>query len=65
MKPAEEPEPTALKVTLEEVRAVLAEKSATGHTAEVRQMLKELGADKLSAVKPEDYAALKARAEVL
>lgn len=63
--PAAEPETTSPQVTLEEVRAVLAEKSATGHTAEVRQLLKNLGADKLSAVKPEDYAALKAKAEVL
>lgn len=65
VKPAEVPGPTAPQVTLEEVRAVLAEKSADGHTAEVRQLLKGLGADKLSAVKPEDYAALKASAEVL
>lgn len=62
VKPAAE---TAPKVTLEEVRGVLAEKSAAGHTAKVRQLLKDLGADKLSAVKPEDYAALKASAEVL
>lgn len=63
--PSAKPEPTVPQVTLEEVRAVLAEKSAAGHTAEVRQLLKKLGADKLSAVKPEDYAALKAKAEVL
>lgn len=60
-----QPEPIAPQVTLEEVRAVLAEKSAAGHTAEVRKLLQEFGADKLSAVKPEDYAALKTKAEVL
>lgn len=65
VKSVAEPEPTIPQVTLEEVRAVLAEKSAAGHTAEVRQLLKKLGADKLSAVKPEDYATLKVRAEVL
>ena len=59
------PEPVVPQVTLEEVRAVLAEKSAAGHTAEVRKLLQEFGADKLSAVKPEDYAALKSKAEVL
>ena len=65
VKPAAETATTASKVTLEEVRGVLAEKSAAGHTAKVRQLLKDLGADKLSAVKPEDYATLKASAEVL
>lgn len=58
-------EPTVPEVTLEELRGVLAEKSATGHTAEVRKLLQDYGADKLSAVKPEDYAALKSKAEVL
>lgn len=62
---ASEPEPALPQVTLEEVRAVLAAKSAAGHTAKVRDLLKEFGAAKLSAVKPEDYAALKAKAEVL
>lgn len=65
LQSAAEPVSTALQVTIEEIRTVLAEKSAAGHTAEVRQLLKDLGADKLSAVKPEDYAALKAKAEVL
>lgn len=41
------------KLTVEEVRAVLAEKSRNGKTQEVRAILKELGADKLSAI-PED-----------
>lgn len=58
-------EPAVPQVTLEELRAVLAAKSAEGHTAEVRELLHSFGADKLSAVKPEDYAAIKAKAEVL
>ena len=60
-----EPEPVQPTITLEEVRAVLAEKSAAGHTDEVRKLLQDFGAAKLSAVDPKDYAALKAKAEVL
>ena len=52
-------------VTLEEVRAVLAAKSAAGHRAEVQALIKECGADRLSAVDPSMYATLKAMAEVL
>ena len=60
-----EPKPVQPMVTLEEVRAVLAEKSSTGHTDEVRKLLQDFGAVKLSAVDPKDYADLKAKAEVL
>lgn len=52
-------------VTLEQVRAVLAEKSHDGLTAEVRALLQKYGADKLSAVDPQHYAALLKDAEVL
>ena len=52
-------------VTLEQVRAVLAEKSQDGLTAEVRALLEKYGAQKLSAVDPKDYAALLKEAEVL
>ena len=52
-------------VTLEQVRAVLAEKSQDGLTAEVRALLEKYGAQKLSAVDPKDYAALLKDAEVL
>ncbi len=58
-KPAEKP------LTLEEVRAVLAEKSRSGHTEEVRGLLAKHGADKLSEIDPAEYAALLAEAEVL
>ena len=51
--------------TLEQVRAVLAEKSHDGLTAEVRALLEKYGAQKLSAVDPKDYAALLKDAEVL
>jgi len=53
------------EVTLEQVRAVLAEKSHDGYTADVRALLQKYGAEKLSAVDPEKYAYLLADAEVL
>lgn len=45
-------------VTIEQVRAVLAEKSQAGLTGEVRKLLGSYGADKLSAVSPDRYAEL-------
>ena len=59
-KPTEEAEPT-----LEAVRAVLAEKSRTGHTAEVRSLLEKYGATKLSQIDPANYKALLADAEII
>jgi hypothetical protein len=58
-------EPEEKLLTLEEVRAVLAEKSRSGHTEEVRELLNKHGADKLSEIDPAEYAALLAEAEVL
>ena len=58
-------EPEEKPLTLEEVRAVLAEKSRAGHTEEVRELLNKHGADKLSEIDPAEYAALLAEAEVL
>lgn len=55
-------EPT---LTLEQVRAVLAEKSRKGHTAEIRALLQKYSASKLSGVDPANYKALLADAEVL
>ena len=65
VKTTEEVKPAQPEVTMEEVRAVLAEKSSAGHTDEVRKLLQDFGAAKLSAVDPKDYADLKAKAEVL
>lgn len=62
-KAAAEPEKKPL--TLEEVRAVLAEKSRAGHTTEVKALLIKHGAEKLSEVDPAEYPALLADAEVL
>ena len=56
---------TSKPLTLEEVRAVLAEKSRNGHTAKIRELLEKHGAAKLSEIDPKNYAALLAEAEVL
>ena len=52
-------------LTLEEVRAILAEKSRDGFTAQIRDLLLKYGAKKLSEVDPASYKALVADAEVL
>lgn len=56
---------TLKPLTLEEVRAVLAEKSRNGHTAKIRELLEKHGAAKLSEIDPKKYDALLAEAEVL
>lgn len=50
---------------LEDVRGVLAEKSRDGFTADIREILKKHGADKLSAVDPKEYEAILEEAEGL
>ena len=57
--PAEKPP------TLEEVRAILAEKARAGFTSEVRELLGRYGADRLSAADPKHYAAIVKEAEVV
>lgn len=57
-----EPKP---ELELEDVRAVLAEKSRAGHTVEVRALLKKYGAAKLSEIDPANYEALMKDAEVI
>jgi len=65
--PAQAPtqKPEEKTVTLEQVRAVLAEKSHDGFTAEVRGLLEKYGASKLSQIDPSKYAALLVEAEAL
>ena len=64
--PASAPtDPPPKAITLEEVRAVLAEKSHDGYTDQVRGLLQKYGAEKLSGVDPNHYAALLKDAEVL
>ena len=53
------------ELTLEQVRAVLADKSRAGHTAAVRDLLQKYGAAKLSQVDPKHYEALLKDAEVI
>lgn len=64
---AEAPAKKELKpeLKLEDVRAVLAEKSRAGHTADVRALLKKYGAAKLSEIDPANYEALLQDAEVI
>jgi len=62
-QPASKPKPKP--VTLEEVRAVLSEKSANGKRNEVKALLVKHGAAQLSVIPPENYAALLADAEGL
>lgn len=52
-------------LTLEAVRAVLADKSRAGYTAHIRSLLQKYGADKLSGVDPAKYKALLADVEGL
>lgn len=52
-------------LTLEDVRAVCADKSRKGFTAEVKAVLTKHGAEKLSEVDPTEYKTLLAEVEVL
>ena len=70
MKEPEEPtaKPEGTKepeISLEEVRKVLAEKSQSGFTTEVRGIIRKYGADKLSAVDKKFYADILKDAGVL
>ena len=65
-EPATQPKPEEKPaLTLEQVRAVLADKSRAGHTAAIRDLLQKYGASKLSQVDPKNYEALLRDAEVL
>lgn len=56
---------TEKAMSLEEVRAILADKSRDGFTAQIRDLLQKYGASKLSEIDPANYKALIADAEVL
>ena len=64
-----EPEQTGIQekqdITLEQVRAILAEKSRAGHSEKIKALIKSRGADKLTEVDPKYYADLIAAAEAL
>ena len=57
--------PAPKPVTLEQVRAVLAEKSRCGHTAKVRELLQNHGAAKLSAIEPAEFESLLSEAAAI
>ncbi len=50
--------PDTEHVTVGMIRTVLAEKSQAGLTSKVKELLNSYGAEKLSALKPEDYRAV-------
>lgn len=63
-----QPEPAPMEdpaMTFEEVRAILAEKSRDGFTAQIRELLQKYGGSKLSELDPACYKALIADAEGL
>lgn len=64
-KESEKPTEPEKQLTLADVRAVLAEKSRTGFTEEVKALIAKHGADRLSEVPETEYSALLADAEVL
>jgi hypothetical protein len=53
------------KITLEDVRARLAQLSRDGKTAQVKALIQKYGANKLSEVNTDDYEALLLDAEVI
>lgn len=53
------------KISIEKIRAVLAEKSQSGKTAEVRALLQNFGAAKLSEIESDKYPELLKAAEAL
>ena len=61
----EEPVKKQPEIPMEKVRGLLADKSRAGHTAEIREILKKHGADKLSEVDPAEYPAIMKEAEEL
>ena len=60
--PAEQIEP---ELTLEDVRGVLSDIARSGNREGVKSLLEKYGASKLSAIDPNDYAALLKDAEGL
>lgn len=61
----ETPKVEKKSVTLEEVRAILAEKSRNGKTVEVKQLLTKFGVKKLSELNSSKYDELLKESEVI
>lgn len=66
-EPTPEPAPAAEAKTysFQDVRGIMAGLSGKGKKAEAKNLLQKYGANRLSEIKPEDYAALVADAEVI
>lgn len=60
-EPAEEEKP----ISFTELRALCANKSRAGHTEEIKAMLLDTGANRLSEVEPSRYRELYKRVEAL
>ena len=65
VKTTQSAEPKPKPVTLAQVRAILAEKSRCGHTAQVRELLQKHGAAKLSAINPTEFESLLSEAAAI
>lgn len=63
-KPQAEPSKT-VAITIEQIRAVLAEKSQSGKQPEVKALITKFGAPKLTAIDPACYAEMLKEAEAL
>ena len=59
------PEQKTETVTFVQLRSRLSELSRTGHTQEIKELITQYGADKLSDIAEADYAAVLAEAEGL
>ena len=64
-KTAEKASKEEKTLSLEDVRAVMADKSRKGYTAEVKALLTKRGVNRLSDIDPKEYAALLAEVEVI
>jgi hypothetical protein len=64
-EPKKKEKPTNRKIKLEEVRAVLAEKSQAGMTVKVREIIQKYGAERLSEIEPKYYGDILKDAEEL
>ena len=59
------PEEKKPEITFQQVRAVLAQKSREGYTSAVKNIIEYFGAEKLSDIKPENYAEVLEQAEMI
>ena len=60
-----EPQQEEKVYSFTDVRSILADKSRKGYTAAVKDLLRKYGAEKLSDLAPENYAAIVADVEAL